>query len=47
MGGACGTYVGEEMCMLGFDGEARGERDHLEYLGVNGMSIRMDIKETS
>ena len=46
MGGACSTYGGEEMCIQGFGGETWGERDHLGDPGVNGMSIRMDPKET-
>jgi len=30
MGGACGTYVGQERCMEGFGGIDLWERDHLE-----------------
>jgi hypothetical protein len=36
MGGAYGTYGGQERCIQGFCGEDLKERDHLENLGVDG-----------
>jgi hypothetical protein len=38
MGGACGTYGGYNMCIEGFGGHQR-DREHLEYLGVDGRII--------
>lgn len=46
MGRACSTCGGEDRCILGFGGEVRGERNRLEDLFVNGMSVRMVLKET-
>ena len=46
MGGACSTFGGEKRCILGFGGEARGERNNFEDLGINGMKVRIDLKET-
>jgi hypothetical protein len=39
MGGAYGTYGGEESCIQGFGGETQRERDHLEDPGVDGKII--------
>ena len=35
MGGACGTYRGEDKCIQSFGGELK-ERDQLKDLGVDG-----------
>jgi len=39
MGGACGTCWRNESCVHGFGGGNLRERDHLHYLGVDGMTI--------
>jgi hypothetical protein len=39
MGGACGTYGRQKRCVQGFGGGKLRERDHLEDLGVYGMTI--------
>jgi hypothetical protein len=41
MGGACGTYGGEETCIQGFGGRNLRERDHLEDPGVDGRIITL------
>ena len=35
IGGACGTYGGNERCIQGFGGRNLKERDHLEDLSVD------------
>jgi hypothetical protein len=39
MGGTCSTSEEEERCIQGFG----GERDHLEYPGLDGMAILRKI----
>jgi len=39
MGGACGTYSGEDKCIEGFLWGDLWERDHLENLGVDGKGL--------
>jgi hypothetical protein len=41
MGGACGTYGGQERCMHGFGVGDQRKRDPLEDIGVDG---RMTLK---
>ena len=44
MGGACGTYGGQETCIHGFGGRDC-ERERFEYLGVLGTIISKRIVE--
>jgi hypothetical protein len=39
MGGACGTYGGEESCVQGFGGEARGKMTTWKSRGIDGRLI--------
>jgi hypothetical protein len=45
MGGACGTYGGEERSNTGLWWRNLKERDHWEDLGVNGRTVKIDLKE--
>jgi hypothetical protein len=44
MGGACGTYGGQERCILVLWEDLR-ERDNLEDLGRDGRIIKMDLHD--
>jgi hypothetical protein len=41
MKGACGMHGQEEKCIQGSDGENLKERDHLEYVGLDGRIIKI------